>query len=167
MDSQTRIVQESRVVWDDGSVSRFDPPVWVIYVNGRRPSSPSHVQDTEDDALEALFPFFAWPGGYPMEYVTDGGDVLCAECARATYRGDGCDDQGYVCEGFVIEEQCDYNLTCDQCSRVIAEQNWCSIHGRWDSYDVFGDPDRPNIVTEMRDACSECHPELFDREVEA
>ncbi len=27
-------------------------------------------------------PEFAWPGGYPLYYRDDEGDVLCAECAN-------------------------------------------------------------------------------------
>lgn len=30
-------------------------------------------------------PAFAWPGGYPLIYITRGGDVLCAECATTDY----------------------------------------------------------------------------------
>jgi hypothetical protein len=27
------------------------------------------------------FPAYAWPGGYPIIYVTDDADILCADCA--------------------------------------------------------------------------------------
>lgn len=33
---------------------------------------------TNDGAL----PTFAWPGGYPMEYVTESGSVVCPRCAN-------------------------------------------------------------------------------------
>lgn len=35
-----------------------------------------------DDTTGYAFPSFAWPGGYTIEYVTDDGSVLCADCAR-------------------------------------------------------------------------------------
>ena len=28
------------------------------------------------------YPAYAWPGGYPMYYVTCDGDVLCPDCAN-------------------------------------------------------------------------------------
>lgn len=31
---------------------------------------------------DGSFPSSAWPGGYTMVYLTNGGDVLCADCAR-------------------------------------------------------------------------------------
>jgi hypothetical protein len=39
------------------------------------------------DAMRAAnggaLPAYAWPGGYPMEYVTRCGAILCAACADA------------------------------------------------------------------------------------
>jgi hypothetical protein len=39
-----------------------------------------------DSALETEYPAYAWPGGYPMEYITGECDVICHECAREAYR---------------------------------------------------------------------------------
>lgn len=44
---------------------------------------------TEPNDNEKL-PAYAWPGGYPIIYLTADGDVLCAACAsadRASVRG--------------------------------------------------------------------------------
>jgi hypothetical protein len=36
------------------------------------------------------FPAYAWPGGYPIIYVTTDGSVLCADCATEDMaEGDG------------------------------------------------------------------------------
>jgi hypothetical protein len=31
---------------------------------------------------DGKLPAFAWPGGYPIIYLTEDGDVLCPECAN-------------------------------------------------------------------------------------
>lgn len=31
---------------------------------------------------DGLLPFFAWPGGYAIVYLTDDGALLCAGCAN-------------------------------------------------------------------------------------
>ena len=31
-------------------------------------------------------PFYAWPGGYPIIYLTEAGEILCAECATKEIR---------------------------------------------------------------------------------
>jgi hypothetical protein len=28
------------------------------------------------------FPAYVWPGGYPLYYLCEDGDILCAECAH-------------------------------------------------------------------------------------
>jgi hypothetical protein len=38
------------------------------------------LKDVHPDAPRSL-PEFAWPGGYPLYYVTKQGNVLCADCA--------------------------------------------------------------------------------------
>ena len=37
--------------------------------------------DSDDQGKPGELPAFAWPGAYTMFYVTEEGDMLCAECA--------------------------------------------------------------------------------------
>jgi hypothetical protein len=70
-------------------------------------------------------PAFAWPGGYPMAYVTEGGDTLCADCATAeltSWRVNESDDPPAAWLSFGNDT--DYPETderCDNCGRVICE----------------------------------------------
>jgi len=63
-------------------------------------------------------PAYTWPGGYPLIYLTRGGDTLCADCAtkdiRAWMYGESDDPPiafGPYYEGPVIQ--------CDDCNRDI------------------------------------------------
>lgn len=40
-----------------------------------------NIGDIPRDQPSGRLPKYAWPGGYPMYYVTDGGLVVCADCA--------------------------------------------------------------------------------------
>lgn len=65
------------------------------------------------------FPAYAWPGGYPIIYITcDGGDVLCATCA---------DREMEKVEADIHWEGPAY--FCDECSKEIPS--------------AYGDPDEP------------------------
>ncbi len=65
-----------------------------------------HIAEGED------FPAFAWPGGYPLFYLTNNNDVLCPECANGTEEFDE-----EIIE--VVPNFEDENVYCDHCSRHI------------------------------------------------
>ena len=35
--------------------------------------------------LDTKFPAYAWPGGYPLVYITPESSCLCADCAKEVY----------------------------------------------------------------------------------
>ncbi len=68
---------------------------------------------------------FAWPGGYPIAYVMDDGDVLCAQCVSDPSNplhltGDA---DGWRLEGSLVlegsEEDHDGPVVCSHCSKVL------------------------------------------------
>ena len=68
------------------------------------------------------FPKFAWPGGYPLLYVTHDGCVLCADCAKAdadAFYADDSFDDGADLEMSVGPNWEDPSLYCDECSERI------------------------------------------------
>jgi hypothetical protein len=80
------------------------------------PTTAGQYGDSTGDS----FPPYAWPGGYTIEYVTDDGAVLCAECARREVlenRGTVYGDIYY--EGPIVH--------CDDCNAEIES--------------AYGDPD--------------------------
>lgn len=64
---------------------------------------------------------YAWPGGYPVYYVTKDCGVLCPDCARMADRegltGDPDDSQWFIVGTDINWE--DPDLTCDHCSKRI------------------------------------------------
>ena len=62
---------------------------------------------------------WAWPGGYPMYYITGDCGVLCPQCANANHRLtlDPDDSQWYIIQADVNWE--DESLFCDNCSQQI------------------------------------------------
>lgn len=63
----------------------------------------------------------AWPGGYPLYYVTQDGGTLCPECVRkAESEGltdDPDDPQWYIIVAVINWE--DETLYCDDCNEPI------------------------------------------------
>jgi hypothetical protein len=55
--------------------------------------------------------YYAWPGGYPMMYTTNEGNVLDAKCANEP----GFSDE--IVSGDINWE--DHNLICDGCNQPI------------------------------------------------
>jgi hypothetical protein len=78
-------------------------------------------------------PTYAWPGGYPMEYITADGGVLCPDCANgrngseASTREDAPADWRMVDGGVHWEGPAH---ECDHCGAEIAS--------------AYGDPDNPD-----------------------
>ena len=79
---------------------------------------------SEDLADNSRLPAFSWPGCYVMAYVTECGDLLCAECATKEFLAwqdnGGSDDPpaGFLSYGNTT----DYPETverCEECNVVI------------------------------------------------
>lgn len=62
---------------------------------------------------------YAWPGGYPLYYLTQDGGILCPKCANenAKLSGDPHDPQWNVIAYDVNWE--DEDLICDHCYKPI------------------------------------------------
>lgn len=64
---------------------------------------------------------YAWPGGYPVYYVTADSGALCPDCARMAeaegLAGDPEDPQWYIVAADINWEDAD--LYCDHCSERI------------------------------------------------
>lgn len=70
------------------------------------------------------FPAYAWPGGYPVCYVTADSGVLCPDCANdnlelttAKPNSDDYDRQWAIVDYDVNYENC--QLSCDHCNQYI------------------------------------------------
>lgn len=89
--------------------------------NQKRAELARHVG--KDD--NATWPAYAWPGGYPIAYVMDGGESLCAPCMDTqpvTFAGD--DPQWNVIGAIAFGADTDYpemDETCVHCGRVICQ----------------------------------------------
>jgi hypothetical protein len=66
-------------------------------------------------------PYYAWPGGYPIFYITKDNGVLCPKCANMALKekltGDKDDPQWYIIAMDVNWESED--LYCDHCNEHI------------------------------------------------
>ena len=64
---------------------------------------------------------YAWPGGYPVFYITKDGGALCPDCAREAeaegLTSDPDDAQWCIVAGDVNWE--DDALYCDHCNKII------------------------------------------------
>ena len=62
--------------------------------------------------------YYAWPGGYPMFYITGDGGVLCPKCVNENLELlDEFDPQWYVI-GYDVNYE-DEHLYCDHCGEKI------------------------------------------------
>lgn len=72
-----------------------------------------------DSTLDGKLPAYVWPGGYPMEYITRDGLVICPACANgdgpdATFLDESLDP---VVQGEVYWEG--EPFPCDDCGKLI------------------------------------------------
>jgi len=66
-----------------------------------------HVRD------DGRLPKYAWPGGYPLAYLSRRGNVLCPDCANESLE----DEDDPPVDGGANWE--DPSLYCDDCSQRI------------------------------------------------
>lgn len=72
-----------------------------------------------DCTLERFnWPTFAWPGGYPLVYMTRDAGVLCPACANDNIKYTLGDDPQWSIVGSAINYE-DPDCTCDHCNKVI------------------------------------------------
>lgn len=72
---------------------------------------------------EMLFPFgpaakYAWPGGYPIGYLMDDGEFLCADCINDESNPVHCNDSttdGWRLVGMQVLDSDDLDETCSHC----------------------------------------------------
>lgn len=66
---------------------------------------------------------YAWPGGYEIAYVTDDGEVLCADCVNnptnPVHAGGLAD--GWRVEGRTHTGETDEPMSCAHCGRAIGD----------------------------------------------
>ena len=70
----------------------------------------------------SAFGAYAWPGGYPLVYVTDDGAALCPDCVNADNEAIGESNEGdgwHVTAVSVLWETDGGDMFCDHCSVVI------------------------------------------------
>ena len=65
------------------------------------------------------FDFYAWPGGYPLFYITEDGGILCPKCCNENKEllNDEYDPQWFVIDYEV--NWGDENMYCDHCYEKI------------------------------------------------
>ncbi len=70
---------------------------------------------------------YAWPGGYPMFYLTRDNGVLCPACVQADLEDTQCNGEHATCdpentEFYVVAHAANWedpNLLCDHCEKRI------------------------------------------------
>lgn len=63
------------------------------------------------------FPAYAWPGGYPLYYITQDNGVLCAKCANDYMEGRDTEEQ---LKPVAVEPNWEnLNLYCENCNAQI------------------------------------------------
>jgi hypothetical protein len=76
-------------------------------------STPVKAELDEMRIENGKLPSYAWPGGYPLFYVTGNNDVLCPDCANA----DGYEEDNLPRDCGINHE--DPDLYCDDCGERI------------------------------------------------
>lgn len=82
------------------------------------------IRDASGALVLDRFPAHAWPGGYPIGYVTDDADLLCADCVtdEASIRfAPTADADGWRIDGLTVLEGNESAEHCAHCNRLIAE----------------------------------------------
>lgn len=63
---------------------------------------------------------YAWPGGYPLVFITSDGAALCADCCRANYRSIAWSRLNRVDDGWLVDaidngSNSDEHTPCEHC----------------------------------------------------
>ncbi len=99
-----------RIMHDASGINdgRYVDIRWYVkkHVSGK--SGIAHVRD----AYASLFSDYAFPGGYQVMFITEGGDVLCGECAKQAFIMEGED----ITADIYYEGPTEY---CDGCNKEI------------------------------------------------
>ncbi len=102
-----------------GPVETYSPLLGRYVCGGKTPRLYSSAE-VRQHVYSDLFAAFAWPGGYTVEYITPGGDVLCAGCAKREVL----ENRGMVYSEIYYEGPTEY---CADCNAEIES--------------AYGDPD--------------------------
>ena len=96
------------------------------------------------------YPAFAWPGGYPIIYVTDDSGVLCPECANGENGSEASEDaeprSGWRLEGSDVHWEGE-PVTCDHCGKEIES--------------AYGNPDAEPQEPEEGDWTTDDHAKFY------
>lgn len=87
-----------------------------------------------DELKETVF--YAWPGGYPVYYISSDEEILCPTCADKAYRNSkSLDDQHIIDIDRSYTAAVHYegaDIICDECNAGIES--------------AYGDPDEVNRI---------------------
>lgn len=77
------------------------------------------MANIEEMRKGGVYESFAWPGGYPLFYITADGGVLCSKCANENFEltCDPDDPQWFIVEANINWE--DESLYCDHCNELV------------------------------------------------
>jgi hypothetical protein len=70
------------------------------------------IKKLQEESYHHELPAYAWPGGYPIFYIDDEGNVLCTDCARSN------DEYSEPIVDYDINWE-NETLDCDHCSAHI------------------------------------------------
>ncbi len=70
------------------------------------------------DDNEGRLPAYAWPGGYPLFYVTADGGCLCPDCANGPDASEDADDPQWRLVAYDVHWE-GPALTCEHCGAEI------------------------------------------------
>ena len=77
------------------------------------------MMNVNDIRLEnGTYPTYAWPGGYPLFYITKDGGVLCSKCVNENLELVEGDDPQWRIVAYDINYE-DRELYCDNCNEKI------------------------------------------------
>lgn len=80
------------------------------------------ITELKTDRLQRVdteLPYYAWPGGYPLFYITKDAGCLCPKCTNDNIEllSDKDDPQWYIIGSEINWE--DTSLYCDHCNKII------------------------------------------------
>lgn len=80
--------------------------------------SLAHIRDDDGE-----LPKYAWPGGYPIFYLTEDNSVLCPDCANGRHGSEAADPDGQTDPPWsIVAHECNWEdpeLYCDHCHERI------------------------------------------------